>query len=40
MYQQEASERLVTWQDVAVAASSSRYGAVLHEYTLLRCLLE
>lgn len=31
--------RPVTWSDVVQAAGRSRYGVVVHEHTLLRCLL-
>lgn len=31
--------RLATWQDVTAAAGSNKFGVVLHENTLLRCLL-
>jgi hypothetical protein len=32
-------DRLVTWQDVLAACERGKYGVVLHEHTLLRCLL-
>jgi hypothetical protein len=34
-----AGFRLVTWDDVVHAAHSSRFGVVVQEDTLLRCLL-
>lgn len=32
-------DRLATWQDVLAACGRGKFGVVLHEHTLLRCLL-
>lgn len=34
-----SGDRLVMWEDVAAACQRGKFGAVLHEHTLLRCLL-
>lgn len=35
----DPGSRPATWQDVTAAAGSNKFGVVLHETTLLRCLL-